>query len=286
MGTSATSAAARPRCRSLSSGLMGTINGLGRGQRGHHRAVHHSADEALRLQPAFAGGVEATASMGGQIMPPVMGAVAFIMAETINVPYARSSRRRSFRPCCISARLLDGAPGGRAGRACAACRRECPNAWAAVRERWYLLMPLAVLVWLLFSGLHAAVRRHGGLALTVVLILGSAVILRVSSFVLLRGPSGSPGLPARASSSSASGTFFVVIAVLVAQSCGSSRAGARRCASAGTRWPTARATRCRWALPARWSGVIIGVMTLTGVAATFGGFIIAVGAKACSWRWC
>ena len=31
-------------------------------------------------RPAFAGGVEATASMGGQIMPPVMGAVAFIMA--------------------------------------------------------------------------------------------------------------------------------------------------------------------------------------------------------------
>ena len=38
-------------------------------------------------KPAFAGGVEATVSMGGQIMPPVMGAVAFIMAETINVPY-------------------------------------------------------------------------------------------------------------------------------------------------------------------------------------------------------
>ena len=38
---------------------------------------------------AFAGGVEATSSMGGQIMPPVMGAVAFIMAETIDVPYAK-----------------------------------------------------------------------------------------------------------------------------------------------------------------------------------------------------
>ena len=37
---------------------------------------------------AFAGGVEATSSMGGQIMPPVMGAVAFIMAETIGVPYS------------------------------------------------------------------------------------------------------------------------------------------------------------------------------------------------------
>ncbi len=38
-------------------------------------------------RPAFAGGVEATSSMGGQIMPPVMGAVAFIMAETLGVKY-------------------------------------------------------------------------------------------------------------------------------------------------------------------------------------------------------
>ena len=37
---------------------------------------------------AFAAGVEATASMGGQIMPPVMGAVAFIMAETLGVDYS------------------------------------------------------------------------------------------------------------------------------------------------------------------------------------------------------
>ena len=40
------------------------------------------------IAPPFAGAVEATASMGGQIMPPVMGAVAFIMAETLNVPYS------------------------------------------------------------------------------------------------------------------------------------------------------------------------------------------------------
>ncbi len=39
-------------------------------------------------QPAFAAGVEATASMGGQLIPPVMGAAAFIMAETLGVPYA------------------------------------------------------------------------------------------------------------------------------------------------------------------------------------------------------
>src|SRR5690606_41685508 len=43
-------------------------------------------------KPAFAGAVEATASMGSQIMPPVMGAVAFIMAETINVPYVEVAK--------------------------------------------------------------------------------------------------------------------------------------------------------------------------------------------------
>ncbi|RUQ27164.1 TRAP transporter permease [Peribacillus cavernae] len=38
-------------------------------------------------KPEFAGGVEATAAVGGQILPPVMGAAAFIMAETLGVPY-------------------------------------------------------------------------------------------------------------------------------------------------------------------------------------------------------
>ena len=62
---------------------------LGRRQRADHRPVHHPADEALRLlrrsSPARS---RRPSSMGGQIMPPVMGAVAFIMAENLNVPYA------------------------------------------------------------------------------------------------------------------------------------------------------------------------------------------------------
>ena len=49
----------------------------------------------------FAGAVEATASMGGQIMPPVMGAVAFIMAETLNVEYAESSCKAAIIPALL-----------------------------------------------------------------------------------------------------------------------------------------------------------------------------------------
>ncbi len=43
--------------------------------------------KSLKYEPTFAGAVEAVASTGGQIMPPVMGAVAFIMAEMLQVPY-------------------------------------------------------------------------------------------------------------------------------------------------------------------------------------------------------
>lgn len=41
----------------------------------------------LGYRPEFAGAVEAAASTGGQIMPPIMGAAAFLMAEFIGVPY-------------------------------------------------------------------------------------------------------------------------------------------------------------------------------------------------------
>jgi hypothetical protein len=71
----------------ISSGLMGTINGSGVANVVTTGQFTIPLMKRFGYSPAFAGGVEATSSMGGQIMPPVMGAVAFIMAETINVPY-------------------------------------------------------------------------------------------------------------------------------------------------------------------------------------------------------
>ena len=104
--------------------------------------------------PAFAGGVEATSSMGGQIMPPVMGAVAFIMAETINVPYAEIVKAAIipallyFAACFWMVHLeagkrgLQGMPRERAARA--------PGPRSS--SNWSLILPLAVLVYLLFAG--------------------------------------------------------------------------------------------------------------------------------------
>ena len=72
----------------ISSGLMGTISGSGVANVLTVGQFTIPLMKRFGYSSVFAGAVEATASMGGQIMPPVMGAVAFIMAETLNVPYA------------------------------------------------------------------------------------------------------------------------------------------------------------------------------------------------------
>src|SRR5690606_18971119 len=72
----------------LSSALMGTISGSGVANVVASGQFTIPLMKRFGFRPAFAGGVEATSSMGGQIMPPIMGAVAFIMAETLDVPYS------------------------------------------------------------------------------------------------------------------------------------------------------------------------------------------------------
>ena len=159
--------------------------------------------------PAFAGGVEATATMGGQIMPPVMGAVAFIMAETIDVPYVEIVQGGDHPgPPLLRHGLLDGASRGRQARPARPAEGRVPErAGAPSRERWYLILPLAALVYLLFSGYTPLFAGTVGLALTVVLILGTRargairpVGLRILFWILDRARPAS-----RRSSSSASG---------------------------------------------------------------------------------
>ena len=71
----------------LSSGLMGTVSGSSVGNVAGTGAFTIPMMKKLGYRPAFAGAVEAAASTGGQLMPPVMGAAAFLMAEFVGVPY-------------------------------------------------------------------------------------------------------------------------------------------------------------------------------------------------------
>ena len=261
----------------VSSALMGTITGSGVANVVTTGQFTIPLMKRFGYRPAFAGGVEATSSMGSQIMPPVMGAVAFIMAETINVPFVEIAKAAlipallyfgsTFWMVHLEAKRanLRGLP-----------KDQCPSAMAAVKERWYLLIPLAVLVYLLFSGRTPMFAGTIGLALTAIVILGSAIILKVSSFALRIAFWIALGLLCAGFFQLGIGVIFGVIAALVV-ACWFIKGGRDTlviCLHAlveGARHAVPVGIACALV------GVIIGVVSLTGVASTFAGYILAVG---------
>lgn len=71
----------------LASGLMGMINGSAAGNAVATGTLTIPLMKKVGYRPRFAAAIEATSSTGGQIMPPIMGAGAFLMAEIMGVPY-------------------------------------------------------------------------------------------------------------------------------------------------------------------------------------------------------
>ena len=72
--------------------------------------------------------------------------------------------------------VLDGASGGRAAQGLHGLpKADCPNPWHAIRDKWYLMLPLAVLVFMLFDGFTPMFSGIVGLALTAMLILGVGI---------------------------------------------------------------------------------------------------------------
>lgn len=169
----------------VSSGLMGTINGSGVANVVTTGQFTIPLMKRFGYSAPFAGGVEATSSMGGQIMPPVMGAVAFIMAETINVPYVEIVKA-AIIPAILYFFTVFMSVHFEAGRKGlhGLPKEECPNPWTALAKKWYLLIPLIGLVYLLFSGYTPLFSGTVGLGLTAILIFGAAAIQGVSNTAL------------------------------------------------------------------------------------------------------
>jgi len=160
----------------VASAMMGTINGSGVANVVTTGQFTIPLMKRFGYRPAFAGGVEATASMGGQIMPPVMGAVAFIMAETLGIGYTEVVQAAVI-PAILyfaTAFWMVHLEAGRAGLL-GLPKSECPNALAALVKGWYLIIPLAGLVYLLFAGYTPLFAGTIGLGLTAMLILGVPV---------------------------------------------------------------------------------------------------------------
>ena len=261
----------------VSSGLMGMINGSGVANVVTTGQFTIPLMKRFGFPAAFAGGVEATASMGGQIMPPVMGAVAFIMAETIGVPYV-DIVWAAIIPALLyfaTAFWIVHLEAGRLGLRGVA-RSELPSAIGALRHSWYLILPLIALVYLLFSGYTPLFAGTVGLAFTALIILGVPVATRLGPLAFRALFWIALGL--------AAGTFFryginivialVALLVLVNLAEKGGRATLRLTLDS-------LADGARNALPVGIAcalvGVIIGALALTGSAATFARFIVAIG---------
>jgi TRAP transporter 4TM/12TM fusion protein len=171
----------------ISSGLMGTINGSGIANVVTTGQFTIPLMRRFGYRPSFAGAVEATASMGGQIMPPVMGAVAFIMAETLNVPYATIAITATIPAILyyVSAFWMVHLEAGRYGLI-GMRKEQCPSALGALKRDWHLVLPLAALVYMLFIGYTPLLAGTVGLTLTVILILGTTILTPLGN-ALLRG---------------------------------------------------------------------------------------------------
>lgn len=261
----------------LSSALMGTISGSGVANVVASGQFTIPLMKRFGFRSAFAGGVEATSSMGGQIMPPVMGAVAFIMAETLNVPYV-SVVQAAILPAilyfgvCFWIVYLEAGKGGLKGLN----KDRLPNPWTAIRQKWPLILPLAALVWLLFAGYTPIFAGTMGLALVVVLILGTPLAALIGPGAFRLAFWVSLGLAAASFVEFGVNLLFIVIGLLVV-ACALFRGGRETLGIIRD----ALAEGARNALPVGIAcaivGIVIGTLTLTGIASTFIGAIISIG---------
>ena len=134
----------------IASGLFGTISGSAAADVATTGVITIPMMKEARYRPAFAGAVEAVASTGGVLMPPMMGMVAFMVAEFLDIPYL---------DVCIAAAIpaglyyvslyflvdLEAKRSGLRGLD----RADLPSLPETLRRGWYFFVPLGVLVYYL-----------------------------------------------------------------------------------------------------------------------------------------
>mgnify|MGYP004528728083 FL=1 len=155
----------------ISSALCGMVSGSSVGNTVTTGSVTIPMMKKTGYKPEFAGAVEAAASTGGQIMPPIMGAAAFLLAEYMKVPYATVAVKAIlpavlyFTGIFIAVHLeakklgLKGIP-----------MSELPR-WKELGTQVYLLAPLVLLVWLVSAG-TTTMQRAAAFSILAAVIVG------------------------------------------------------------------------------------------------------------------
>ncbi|MBP3365723.1 MAG: TRAP transporter permease [Treponema sp.] len=220
----------------LTSALLGTVSGSSVSNTVGSGSFTIPMMKKLGYKSEFAGAVEAAASTGGQLMPPIMGAAAFLMAESLGLPYITIVKAAVipavlyFTGIFITVHLeahklgLKGLP-----------REQLPKFLPLLLKKGYMLLPLIVIVAFLCMGRTAVYAALMGIVCCLAIGL-------VTSFAdLAHGKKPSFGMND-----------------LVEVAC----TGARNIISV--------------AIACAMAGIIIGIVTLTGIGLKFGAGLISV----------
>ena len=163
----------------IASALEGMVSGSSVGNTVGSGSVTIPMMKRTGYKPEFAAAVEAAASTGGQIMPPIMGAAAFLMAEYIGVPYAQVALWAIlpailyFTGIFISVHLeakkvgLRGIP-----------RAELPRFWGLLKQA-YLLIPLVILVWMASTNVRS-LQFSASIAIVAAILVSLPVSIKES----------------------------------------------------------------------------------------------------------
>ena len=161
----------------LSSALLGTVSGSSVSNTVGSGSFTIPMMKKLGYKGEFAGAVEAAASTGGQLMPPIMGAAAFLMAESLCLPYITIVKAAIipavlyFTGIFITVHLeakklgLKGLP-----------KDQLPKFWPLFARKGYMMLPLIVIIYFLCAGFTAVFAALMGIVCCVLIGIVVSVV--------------------------------------------------------------------------------------------------------------
>ena len=236
----------------ISSALCGMVSGSSVGNTVTTGSVTIPMMKKTGFKPEFAGAVEAASSTGGQIMPPIMGAAAFLMAEYMGIPYIDVAAKAILPAVLYFAGIfitvhLEAKKLGLKGLS----REDLPT-WRYLGKNCYLLLPLVLLVWLVASGART-------MAWSAAISIFAAFLIGYVNFFL-------NNLHERAEGQTIVQVFVETTKFALKQAFEAFQAGAKSAVSVGV--------ACAMA------GLIAGCITLTGLASVLINGIVAIAGDA------
>lgn len=167
----------------VASGFMGSISGSSVANTVTTGAFTIPLMKKTGYKPYFAGAVEAAASTGGQIMPPVMGAAAFIMAEFTSIPYVHIIIAAAIPAILYYFAVgtmvhLEASKLGLKGLP----REQLPKVGKLMIKKGYLLIPLVVIIYYLIAGNTPTLAAYKAIIVSLVIAVIAALIRKDGSF--------------------------------------------------------------------------------------------------------